>query len=243
MRDVALLLNELMDILIVIATIHAEMLFTIIWMWARNDNRDNQLISGPFVMTVGARDMYRQRGTALVNQQVDLAPLFAPVCWISAGLFAAQRRWTAFAINRLPVPLDVPFPGIEPDHNLHNSRKDACLLPRLETVMQGTAANSKPILVNRFPLTARPQDIPDAIQDISIVRWWSPSATLPGWLGKHLSDLPPQRVWHAIVVNIFRFWGSIVAQEASRFRWVGDTPILYEMPSFFTPQFILRIDT
>jgi hypothetical protein len=48
--------------------------------------------------------------------------------------------------------------------------------------------------------------------------------------------LPPQRARHTIIINIFRFWGSIIAQGASRFGWVGDTPILYEMRSFFTPQ-------
>jgi hypothetical protein len=39
-------------------------------------------------------------------------------------------------------------------------------------------------------------------------------------------------------VGILRFWGRVVVQVASRFRWVGNTPILYEMRLFFTPKSI-----
>lgn len=41
---------------------------------------------------------------------------------------------------------------------------------------------------------------------------------------------------HTKVIDIFRFWGSIVAHIASRFSLVGRTSILYEMRLLLTPQ-------
>ncbi len=185
-------------------------------------------------MTIRAGRIHRQGRTPLIDQQVDLAPLFAPVCRVSPGGGAAQWGRAALAIEGLPVPLDRALSGIEPDHDLHHPGKCAVLPPGLKTRMQRAAAHPKPVFMDRFPLAARPQHIPDTVQDRPIIRWWSARPALLGRLWKQLPDLTPQWPRYMKVVDIFRFWGSILAQGTSRFRWVGRTPILSEMCSFFT---------
>jgi hypothetical protein len=228
--------NKLMNIRIIIATIHAEMLLNNSRVRAWHNNRDTQLRGRPLIMTIRAGRIDRQGRTPLIDQQVDFAPLFTPVCRVSPGGGAAQWSRAALAVEGLPVPLDRALSGIEPDHDLHHPGKRAVVLPGLKTRMQRAAAHPKPVFVDRFPLAACPQHIPDAVQDCAIVGWraaWSP---LCRRLWKHLSDLPPQGPRHVEVVDIFRFWGSILAHSTSRFRWVGRTPILSEMCSFFTLQ-------
>jgi hypothetical protein len=236
MGNIAFLFNKLMDIIIIIAPVHADMLFTVCGVRTRDHYRDNQVIRRPFIMRIGARDVNGQRRTAFIDQQVNLAALFASVRRIAACGVTAQRSRTAFTINRLPFPFDLAFLGIEFHHDLHNPVKNAKLLPGLESFMQGTAAHAEPVPMNRFPLTAGPQHIPNPIEYRSIVCRWSSSPSLFRLFGQDFLDFAPQRARHAKVIDIFRFWGSIVAQVASRFSLVGSTPILHEMRLFFTPQ-------
>lgn len=234
--NIALQLNKLMDISIIIATIHAEMLLKSSRVRTWHDNRDNQVVGRPLVMTVRASHIHRQRGAALVDQQVDLAPLFAAVRRVSPGSGAAQWGGAALAVQGLSLPFDRALSGIEPDHDLRHPDKRAVLLPGLKTRMQRAAAHPKPVFMHRFPLAARPQDIPDAVQDRPIVRWGATRPALVARLRKQLPNLTPQWPRYMKVVDIFRFLGSILAHSTSRFRWVGRTPILSEMCSFFTFQ-------
>lgn len=105
------------------------------------------------------------------------------------------------------------------------------------------AAYTKPLPMDCFPLTTGPHHIPNAVKYRPIVGAGSPSPAFFRWFGQHFLDFAPQRTWYAKVIDIFRFWGSIVTQVASRFSLVVRTSILYEMRSFFTPQSFLRIDT
>jgi len=234
--DVTGLFDKVMHIRIVIASIHTKVLFHSGWFRAWHHNRDNQVIGNPFVMTVGSCNVHRQGRAPLVHQQVDFAPVFTPIRRVSAGCWTAQRGRAALAIKCLPLPLDGALSGIEPDHDLHYPGENPIALPALKAFMQRTATDPKPVFMHRFPLAPCPQHIPDAVQDRAIVRGWSARTPLFRRLWKQLSDLTPQWSRHMEVVDIFRLWGSILAQGTSRFRWVGRTPILSEMCSFFTPQ-------
>jgi hypothetical protein len=95
--------------------------------------------------------------------------------------------------------------GIELDHDLHGLVENASLLPRLEAFMQGAAAHTEPIMLDGFPLTARPQHIPNAVDHRPMVGWWSPSPSLFGWFGQNLLDFAPQRARHAKESTFFGF--------------------------------------
>lgn len=85
------------------ATIHASILLNISRVWARYDNRNNQVVGRLPVRAVAPCNSYGQQWrTALVNRQVDFSSLFIPVRWIRAGFFPAQQCRTVFAIHRLP---------------------------------------------------------------------------------------------------------------------------------------------
>jgi hypothetical protein len=153
-------------------------------------------------------------------------------------LFSAQWSRTALTVNRLPFPLDLAFLGIELDHDLHDLVEDTQLLPGLESFMQRAAAHPKPVFMDRLPLASSPQHIPDPVQYSPVIRSRSSDFTFLGRLRQYFLDLAPQRSGHMKVIDIFWFLGRVFAHVASRFRWVGRTPILYEMRAFFTPESI-----
>jgi hypothetical protein len=225
-----------MDIIIIIPPVHADMLFHVCRVRTRDHYRDDQVVRRPFIMRICSRDVYGQRRTSFIDQPVNLAALFAAVRRIAACFVTAQRGRTAFTVNRLPFPFDFAFLGIEFHHDLHNPVENAKLLPGLEPFMQGAAAHAEPVPMDRFPLTAGPHHIPNPIEYRSIICRWSPSPTLFRLFGQYFLDFAPQRARLAKVIDIFRFWGSIVTQVASRFSLVGRNSILYEMRFFFTPQ-------
>jgi hypothetical protein len=235
MHDVACSLHKLMNIHKIIAFVRTEVLFGV---RAFDDNRDHEIICRPLVMLIRAGQDYGQGRAALVHQDVDFAAPFASIGWILPGLLAAQGRGTALTVNRLPFPLDFPFLGVELDHDVHDLVEDTQLLPGLEAFMQRAAAHPKPVFMNCFPLASRPQHIPDPVQYGPVIRSGSSDFTFLGRLRQYFLDLAPQRSGHMKVIDIFRFLGRVFAHVASRFRWVGRTPILYEMRAFFTPESI-----
>lgn len=233
--DVAFLFDKLMYIGIIVAPVQTDVLSHVCRVRTRYDNRDDQVIGRPFVVAIGAGDEHGERRATLVDQQVNLAALFTPVGWVPTGLLSSQGRWTAFAINRLPFPLHLAAFAIELHHDPHDLLKDALSLPGLETLMQCAAAHTEPLLVYGFPLAARPQHVPNTIEHRPIVGWWSPWPALLEFFRQHLPDLSPQRARDMKVIDVFRFWGRVVAQVASRFGMVGRSSILFEMRSFSIP--------
>ncbi len=215
MRNILLLFNDLMDVVVIVAFVGAQMLLDLLRVGPFNHNRDDEIIRRPLVMLVGCGDVDREWGTLLVNQQVDFAAAFAPICWISACFYASQRRWTRFAVNRLPRPANRLSAGIEHSHLRHKGLKDPPLAPSLEPFVQSTAAHPEPFPVNGLPLTACPHDIPDTIQDRPIIGTRSPWPTTVSQFWQQLLDLLPQRIWHLEVVYIFRLCVSILAQDVS----------------------------
>jgi hypothetical protein len=242
MSDVPFMFHKLIHVIIIVAFIGAQMLFNALRVRSRDHNRDNQLVSRPLIMFIRPRHVDGQWRTALVHQEMDFAPPFAPIRRVGARLLPAQGGGAGFAVDGLPCPLDLAFLGIELNHDRHDLVEKAPLLPALEAFMQHTAAYAEPLPMNCLPLTACPQHIPDPVEHRPIVRWWSSRSPLLGRFGKQLLDLTPQRTGHTKVIDIFRFWGRVLTQDASRFRWVANTPILticvlFSWANLFTDRF------
>jgi hypothetical protein len=81
--------------------------------------------------------------------------------------------------------------------------------------MKDTARNTKPVSMNGFPLAARPQNVPNAIQYGTIV-CTGPSWTTVLWLfGKVLLHSAPQSARHTEIVDILGLCDTISFQGVS----------------------------
>jgi hypothetical protein len=92
---------------------------------------------------------------------------------------------------------------------------DTLLLPGLETLMNHATGDTKPISVNSFPLTACPQDVPDAVECSPITGPWTSSPTLSGSLRKVFLHSAPQLPGHLEEVDIPGFLDTIPFQGVS----------------------------
>lgn len=238
MRNVLLLFNDLMNIVVIVAFVSTQMLLDLLRIRPFNHDGDDEVVRRPLVMLVGCADVNREWGTMLVNQQVDLATTFAPVGRVPARFSASKRCWTRFAVNRLPCPANRLLAGIEQGHLDHHGFKDAQLSPGLEPFMQGAATHSEPVPMNSLPLTARPQHIPDAIQDAAVIGARSPWLTGFSWLWQQFLDLLPQRIRHLEVVYVFRLCVSILAQDVSSLEAILINLLSNEVRPFVQPGLI-----
>jgi hypothetical protein len=102
----------------------------------------------------------------------------------------------------------------------------------LEAIMQDTATHPKPILMNRLPLAARPQDIPNSIQHRSVISTRSTRLTLFGGARKQFLDLLPQRGWHLKVIDILELFSMLGRHGVPRLVAYWKTPFLRVTPLF-----------
>jgi hypothetical protein len=102
---------------------------------AGDHNGKDKAIDRPFIMLMSTGKMNRQRGAALVNQDMNLCPAFTAVGGISSRGFSAQRSRHRFAIDSLPFPANPALPVVKANHCLQDLVPDALLLPRLEPFM------------------------------------------------------------------------------------------------------------
>jgi hypothetical protein len=79
----------------------------------------------------------------------------------------------------------------------------AAALPFLKAFMQDAAAHAKPVALNGFPLTARPQHLPNSVHNRSVICWWSAAARMPFGLGQQATEAASQRAWNVKVIDIF----------------------------------------
>lgn len=234
-NDIASLLHKMMNIWKIIGSVCTQMLFV---GRARDNNRDNQIVSRPLIMDVCPRNEHGQRRTSPVNQQMDFAAPFAAIHRAFARFGSAQGRWTRLAVNGLPLPLDMSLASVELHHLAHDRLKHSATLPVLKPLMQNAAAYPKPVAMNRLPLAACPQYVPDTIQHGPVVR------PLASWLAilfnlrKQLPDPPPQRPWHVKVVHILRFCCGILGQGVFARLLFSPTQSERDTPSFSTPVLI-----
>ena len=181
----------------------------------------NQIVQGPFVMLIGSCDPNGQRSTPLIHQKMNFATLFGSISRIMARVAATQRGRTRTTVHRLPLPQDMFSATIKSQHRAEDLIPDACLLPGLKTFMQNATGNSKPMGMNRFPLTAGPQDVPEAVHH-GMVRFSCASrAGRLFWFGKVLFCNAPQLARNTEKVGLLRFYG-ILFHDVSRFWMVFD---------------------
>jgi hypothetical protein len=214
-RHIAFLFDKLMDIRKVIAFIKTHMLLDLYGIRSRHNNRDNHFIDQPLVMGVRARNIDSQGSAAPIHENVDFTASLAAVHRTFAGIFASQRRWTRFAIDGLPRPLDTSALVIKLRELPHQTLKYATVLPFLKTVMDRRTTHAKPVLVDCFPLATCPQHIPDPIHHSSVIRSFSPWSFVFWLLWQEPSQPPPQRAWHSKIIDILWLLGMILVQDVS----------------------------
>jgi len=209
--------NEIMDIVIIISFVQAEMLF---FRRARDHNRKDKVIDRPFIMLMSAGKMNRQRGAALVNQDMNLCAAFTAVGGISSGSLSAQRSRHRFTVDSLPFPANPAPPVVKANHCLQDLVPDTLLLPRLEPLMQDTAGNAEPIAMDCFPLAACPQNVPEPIDDRPIVSPWTPWTSFLERFGQMLFDAAPQWARDTEIVDILGLLFILAFQDAPRWTFV-----------------------
>src|SRR5260221_5218373 len=212
---ITFLLDELMHIWKIIASIQTHMLLNLIRVRAGHDDGDNHFIDQPFVVDVGSRDVHCQRRATPVHENVNFAAALAAVYRTLARVGTAQWRWTRYAVDSLPCPFNPSSLLVKTDEFAHQLLEDAALLPFLKTLMQGAATHSKPAPMNRFPLATRPHHIPNPIHHLSVIRSLSPWPFSRWLLRQYASQPSPQWTWHLKIIDSFRFLCMILAQDVS----------------------------
>ena len=207
------LCNQKMHIIKIISFVQTEMLFL---RGTANHNGNDEVINRPFIMLISASNMNRQRCPTLVNQNMNLCPVFASVGRIVPGVLSTQRRGYRFAVDSLPFPTNSLLPIVETNHCLHDFVPNTLLLPSLEPFMQNTAANAEPIFMDSFPLTTCPQNVPEAIDDGAIVSTRSAWPSFLRWLRQMLFDSTPQGTRDSKIIDIL--WLCVM------FVFVNDAP-------------------
>ena len=183
-------------------------------------------------MLIGSRDPNCQRSTALIDQNMDLAAMFGSIGGVIARVAAAQRRWARTTVHRLPLPQDPFSTTVEIQHRAKDLLPDAFLLPGLKAFVQDAAGDAKPTGMNRLPLAASPQDVPDAIHH-GMVRFSGTART--GWsglFGKVLFRNAPQWARNTEKIHLLRFYGMLF-HDVSRFGLVFDNLIYNRIRHFF----------
>ncbi len=219
-RNVFLIIGfgyETMDIIEIIPFVQTEMLF---FRRARDHNGKDKVIDRPFIMLVRTGKMNGQRRATLVNQDMNLRPAFTAVGGIASCCLSAQRSRDRFAVDSLPFPANPALPIVEANHCLQHLVPNTLLLPRLESFMQNTAGNAEPIAVDRFPLAACPQNVPEAVDDSPIVGPRTPWPSFFTRFGQMLFDAAPQGTGDTEIVDIFRLLFILVFQDAPRWKFV-----------------------
>jgi hypothetical protein len=209
--------NENMNIIEIITFVQTEMLF---FRRARDHDGKDKVIDRPFIMLISAGKMNRQRGAALVNQDMNLCPAFTAVGGISSSSLSTQRSGHRFAVDSLPLPTNPAPPVVKANHCLQDLVPDTLLLPRLEPFMQDTAGNAEPIAMNCFPLAACPQNVPEPIDDRPIVGPWTPWPSFLERFGQMLFDAAPQWARDTEIVDILGLLFILAFQDAPLWTFV-----------------------
>ena len=198
----------------------------------------NQIFQRPFVMLIGSCNPDCQRSPALIDQDMDLAALFGPIGRVIARVTATQGCRTRAAVHRLPLPQDPFATTVEIQHRTKDLLPDARSLPGLKAFMQNAAGNAKPTGMDRFPLTARPLNVPDTIQDRMVRFSGTPGTGQSGLFGKVLFRNAPQWARNTEKVRLLRFCGMLF-HDVSRFGLVFDNLIYNRIRHFFQVLLIL----
>jgi len=221
--------DKFMHICIVVASVSTKMLRLC---WPADHDRQHDAYHGTFVVAVRPRNLHGEWRTPLIDQDMNLTATLGPIRWVLARGFATQRGCTRATIDGLPVPRDALRPRIEPHQDLHDFGKAALLLPGLKAFMQDATGHTEPRAMDRFPLAARPQDMPDAVEHRSRIGGWSSWSALRGRFGQERLDFAPQGTRHAKIVNGSRFCGSMCRHGGAFLTMSDRTSIVSRLRRF-----------
>src|SRR5579859_3132587 len=177
---------------------------------ARHQDGKDDFIHQPFVMNIGSSNVHSHRRTTSIHQNMNLTASLGSVHRTFTGILPAQRSWSAFAVNGLPLPCYPSSSPIEAHKLPHQTLENPLLLPFLETRMQRAAAYPKPVSMHRFPLATCPQHIPYPIDDPSVLGSLSSRPLACLLFGQKSSQSSPQRTWHSKIIHYLWFLGMIL---------------------------------
>ena len=196
-----------MHISVVIAAISTEMLLL---GRALGSDCHHDLAHHRFVGLIGRRDLDRDWCAALIHQQVDFRSCAGAVGRVLAGGLTAEWSRTTATINRLPVPLDAARPIVKAQQHFQHLGEASFVLPGLEVVMDGAAGDPKPAAMHGFPLAARPQDLPDTVDNRAGIGWRPSGPTRRAGFGQQALDFAPQGARNTKVIDVRWFCARIL---------------------------------
>ena len=105
----------------------------------------------------------------------------------------------------------VVSPGMGHSSTFGSSRliKQPGFRPFLKAFMQGAAGQVEPLALDRFPLTTRPQHVPNAIEHIPVVDPWPSWSFLLQRFGQVFLQLAPQIAGQHMIVYFSCFCGIL----------------------------------
>ena len=215
MRYIPFCFDKLENVLRVVGLIRTKMLLAVGSLF---DDMNYQIIDRPFVMFISTCDMDRQGSTAFIHQKMNFCSRFGAIRRIFAGLSAAKWREDHFAVHRLPHPANFHLVGIIINHDLKQLIENSFLLPGLKPLMQSAARYLEPFPLHRFPLASAPQNVPDAVDHISIVYARSSRSVLFPPFGKMLLEFLPQ-FWQQLM-EVYRSAFCAILIHGVRVRFV-----------------------
>ena len=98
---------------------------------------------------------------------------------------------------------------VKAQQHFHELGETPCVCPGLEAVVDDTAGDAKPGAMHGFPLAARPQDVPDTVDNRAGIGRRASRATVCWWFGQQALDFAPQRARHAKVIDVRGFCARI----------------------------------
>lgn len=179
MRLVASQIEVAVDNVIVIASVHAQVL-RLLHGWLGTSNR--QCIQrGPdqfHVMTIGSLNHHGKRKTATITQDAPLGPLLAAIGGSGSDGGLSERGFDHRAIHALPVPVNALQVVIVLQLCLPQAMEEALRFPETKAIVDGTGCSH--FSGQCIPLDARAQHVDDRRKHLPIIGGWTPSFGM-GW--------------------------------------------------------------
>src|SRR6188508_2376914 len=170
-----------MYISVVIAPIGTELLLLC---RAFGRDGDHHLAHHRFVGRIRRRDPHGDGRATLIDQQMDFTARPRAVGRVLARGLATEWCRTTAAVDRLPAPLDAARAVVKAQQRLQHLGEAPFLFPELEAVVDDRAADAKPRAMDGFPLAARPQYIPDTIDNRACISGRTPWPTARNGFGQ-----------------------------------------------------------
>ena len=177
MDDVAGLLGYRGARLTAVRLIQTQMLLDRLRVWPINRHSPQRGFQQAPVGGIGPADHNPQGQPLRIHQQAALGAGFAPIGWVFAGLFTAQRRFGHRAIRRLPLPGNALEFVILAETGLPHALEDPRARPPLKVAMRRLARAE--FLGQCVPLASGAQHIQDAAHEGAPISRRTPADVTP----------------------------------------------------------------